>query len=741
MRLPLRRVFSVCLAGAATALGLLAGASPVHAETVFVHVAPTSGPGNFAVDEIETALRARGHDPRRRALSSVAGHAGRPQVILTVDPAAGVATEGFSLAVAAAEGAPVVTITAADEGGVMYGGLELAEQIRLFGWQGISPTEQSPYMQMRGTKFNIPLDVRTPSYSDMSDAAQENIAEMWNWNFWTEYLDTLARHRYNYVSLWSLHPFPSLVKVPGYDDIALDDVQRSTVEWEEDYPTIAVGYDAPEILENVEVLKEITIDEKIAFWRRVMRYARDRNIDFYVITWNVFTYGTNGQYGITDAMDNAVTIDYFRKSVKELLLTYPLLRGVGLTTGENMPDESFQAKEDWAFATYGQGVLDAAAEQPGRPIRFIHRQHQTRAQDIAATFAPLVDHPDIDFIFSFKYAQAHVMSALEQPYKDTFIPSLGDNLKTIWTQRNDDAYLLRWGAPDFLRDFIKNIPMAVTQGMYYGSDQWVWGREWLTLDWPADEPRQLEIVKHWYHWMTWGRLGYDPDLGNERFVALLQDRFPEVPAPDLFAAWQDASMIYPLTTGFHWGQFDFQWYIEASRSRPGPAETESGFHDVNRFISLGVHPGTDNIAIPDYVAAMQAGESVDGTSPLEVATQLHRRADAALASLATLDPARGTNAELDRTLNDIRLMAYLGKYYAFKIHGATELALYRASGDAPRQQTAVASLTEARDWWLRYTGLIRQLYRPRFWTNRVGFVDWDELDAEVARDIAIAREG
>lgn len=716
-------------------------ANTVGAETVYVHVAPTSGPGNFAVDEIESALRAGGHDTRRRALSSVAGHAGAAQVVLEVAADSGVPAEGFRLSVDRSGDTSVVRVVGSDDGGVMYGGLELAEQVRLFGWAGVKATSQTAYMQMRGTKFNVPLDVRTPSYSDMGDSGQENIAEVWSWDFWTEYLDTLARYRYNYVSLWNLHPFPSLVKVPGYEDIALDDVQRSTVDWKEDYPTTAIGYDEPEILENVEVLKRMTIDEKIAFWRRVMRYAKDRNIDFYIITWNVFTYGTGGKHGITDAMDNPVTIDYFRQSVKQLLLTYPLLRGVGLTTGENMPDAEFQAKEDWAFATYGRGVLDAAAAEPGRQIRFIHRQHQTRAQDIASTFAPLVDHPDVDFIFSFKYAQAHVMSATTQTFHETFVPSLGDSLKTIWTQRNDDAYVMRWGAPDFFREFIKNIPYEVSQGMYYGSDQWVWGRDWLTLDQPADGPRQLEIVKHWYHWLTWGRLGYDPDLDNERLVALLHERFPEVPAAGLFQAWQDASMIYPITTGFHWADFDFQWYIEACRSRPGPARTESGFHDVNRFITLGVHPGTDNVAIPDYVRAVQAGETVTGTSPLQVATQLHRRADAALAALVTFDEARGSNPELDRTLNDIRLMAYLGKYYAHKIHGATELALYRASGDAPRQQTAVAALQEARDWWLRYTALSRTLYRNPFWTNRVGIVDWDELDAEVARDIAIAREG
>ena len=79
------------------------------------------------------------------------------------------------------------------------------------------------------------------------------------------------RQRYNYISLWSLHPFPSLVKVPDYPDVALDDVKRSTVKWKEYYSGLGVGFDAPEILNNLEILKKITIDEKIAFWRKVVR--------------------------------------------------------------------------------------------------------------------------------------------------------------------------------------------------------------------------------------------------------------------------------------------------------------------------------------------------------------------------------------------------------------------------------------------------------------------------------------
>jgi hypothetical protein len=555
------------------------------------------------------------------------------------------------------------------------------------------------------------LDERTPTYHAHTGAAQrKNVLVMWDMEFWQAYIDAMARFRYNYLSLWNLHPFPSMVCVPGYEKVALDDVQSST-------QTLTM-----------------TMDEKIAFWRKVMRYAKDRNVDVYVITWNIFIHGTRGQYGLTDKYDNPTTTDYFRKSVKQMFVTYPDLAGIGLTTGEHMPGLRTAQKEAWAFATYGRGVLDAAEAQPGRKITFIHRQHQTGAQDIAKTFQTLIDDPDINFLFSFKYAKAHVFSSTKQPYCNDFVRDI-DNLKTIWTLRNDSNYYFRWGGPDFVREFIRNIPYDVSKGVYYGSDGYVWGREFLSTE--PETPRQLEMTKHWYHWMLWGRLAYNPSLTNDRFIQVLGVRFPQIPANDLFTAWQEASLIYPNVTGFHWGALDFQWYIEGCCSRPGPAQTASGFHDINRFITLGTHPGTDYLAIPDYVAAVAAGKQPTGTTPLQVSRQIHGHADKALRILDRLPNV--ADKELRRTLGDIRAMAYLGKYYGHKIRGATELALYRKNHDQVHQNAAIREMTQAVRYWELYTATARAQYTNPILLNRVGLCDWRALTEEVRKDVEIAR--
>ncbi len=702
----------------------------------------------FAVTKISASLRQQGYDlktnvkasqrVKNKGINIVFNKVDDPnwtKSISTVIPSLTVAIEpeGFNIQQISEKGMTHIFVSAQDLAGLMYGGLELAELIKFNGIDSITTIHQNPYMKKRGVKMNIPLDVRTPSYTDMSDAAQQNIPEMWSIDFWKEYLDSLASYRYNFISLWSLHPFPSLVKVPEYPDVALDDVHRSKAKFQEYYSTRATGFDAPEIVNNYEVVKKIPMDEKIKFWQDVMQYAKGRNIQFYIVTWNIYTCGTNGKYGITDEITNPVTKDYFRKSVKQLFLTYPLLAGIGLTTGENMPGADFQAKEDWSFDTYAQGVIDVTKIQPDRKITLIHRQHEAGALDIVKKFSPLIKNKNINFVFSFKYAQAHVYSSTKQIHHHEFVKQIQETekFKTLWTLRNDDVYYFRWGSPDFVRAFIKNIPMDVTEGYYYGSDQYVWGREFL--DKYPDGKRAIEIAKHWYQWMLWGRLGYNPTIDNSLFINYLEKKYPEIEAKKLFEAWHSASMIYPLTTGFHYGALDFQWYIEASKSRPEPAQTSSGFHDINRFITLPPYKATDFISIPDYVKMKADNTSFEGTTPFEVAENINHSANDALRfaeGISTLD-----DEELFKTIEDIKAMAYLGKYYSHKINAATYLALYRRDSGNNHHVEMIDELNSAALYWRYYASTALARYKNPLWTNRVGYVDWRDLYRYVIKDI------
>ena len=192
-------------------------------------------------------------------------------------------------------------------------------------------------------------------------------------------LDAMARHRYNVLSLWNLHPFPSIVKVPEFPGVALDDVWRTRAQLDSTFSLTGSDMVRPAMLADYEVVKRMTINEKIDFWREVMQYAHDRGIEVYWFTWNILVWGTDGQYGITAAQDNPATIEYFRASVRETVRTYPLLAGMGVTAGEQMrgSGRGMPSRQEWLRQAYGEGIRDALADEPDRRFRLIHRFHQT----------------------------------------------------------------------------------------------------------------------------------------------------------------------------------------------------------------------------------------------------------------------------------------------------------------------------------------------------------------------------
>jgi hypothetical protein len=683
-------------------------------------------PARFAAAEIRRALLARGTMLVERDLAALDAAQGQRFVIaagpeqarrvaaaLRVAPAKNAGPQSYAIRRAGGAWA----VLGADAAGAMYGGLDIAEAIRLGALPELAAIDRAPHIARRGIKFNVPLDARTPSYSDSSDAAQRNIPEMWSFDFWREFLDEMARHRFNVLTLWNLHPFPSIVKVPEYPDVALDDVMRTTAKLDDTFSMRGHDMVRPAMLANLETVKRISIGEKIRFWRDVMQYAHDRGIETYFFTWNIFTFGADGRYGITHEQDNPTTIDYFRRSVRETVLTYPLLAGIGITAGERMQERKDEfSKEHWLWKAYGEGIRDAMKLQPGRDVRLIHRFHETA---LAPALAIWKDYPGT-FDFSYKYSVAHMYSSPAPPFARKALAELPSHLRTWMTVRNDDIYSFRWGDPQYARDYIRNLPgPEKLAGYYMGPDGYIWGREFVSTE--PETPRQTVIRKQWYSFMMWGRLSYDPALPDSHFQRTLAAHFPEAPAPKLYEAFVRASRIIPQVTRFFWGDIDLKWFPEACLSHP---VHHRGFYTVKHFVEGASMPGGGAMNIAAYRAGAR-----DGQTPPQVAAALQSDAAAALKLVAELRPAK--DKELRLTLGDLEAMSHLGNYYAAKILGATELAF-------DRKPSAVRHLEEALTHWRRYAAAATAQYKPQL-LNRVGYFDLNALTARVEEDIEIAR--
>lgn len=710
---------------------------------VSIRINSTDKQLSFAVDEIKKAAADKGYEIN---LSKSLSTKSKDELIIKIIPDSVTCAkvtgtdflkmpqqfgwQCYSIRVKKTGDQKIIYILSGDKTGAMYGSLDIAEAIRLGTINYISDSDNRPYLERRGLKFNIPLDLRTPSYSDMGDAGQQNIPVVWDMDFWHQQLDEMARNRYNVISLWSENPFPSIVKIPEFPKIALNDVYRTKVKIGDNYNLSGIGLFTSDMLKDFEVVKKITIDEKIEFWRKVMEYAHNRGIEVYWFTWNIFTYGIEGKYGINDKQDNDTTIAYYRSAVREMVLTYPYLAGIGITAGENMQgNKGRYSNEEWLWKTYGQGISDALIKQPGRNIRLIHRFHQTNLSDIQVAFKNFPGTLDL----SYKYAIAHMYAVPDPMYIKSSMNLFSDKLKTWLTIRNDDIFSFRWGNPGFARQFILSIPgTEKIAGFYMGPDGFTWGRDFLRKD--NVLPRPLIIDKQWYSFMLWGRLSYNPDLNDSIFFKTLESHFNGVSTQNLMNSWSAASMIFPWITRFSWGDVDFKWFPEACMSK----NSFKGFYTVKDFMEVEPEPGSNISNIIRWAQNYRHNSTDSLLSPLAAADTLTRYAKIALINLKNLKESKQNSTdELNLTLGDIEAFATIGNYYAEKIRGASSLALYNFYGLKQDQDDAIQHLTNAKSYWSRYAAIYSSQYKPALF-SRVGFVNIPQLIEKTDQDIKIA---
>ena len=527
-----------------------------------------------------------------------------------------------------------------DANGAMYGALEIAENIKFNGFKETYNSQQSPSILKRGIKLNLPMDKESRTYGRPTTTSKiAAIPNVWDMTFWTSWFDEMARYRYNLISVWSNHPFTSMIKMSDYPDVAIQNV---------------TGLDS--------YSKTMSIDEKIVFWKNVMAYAHSRGFEFYLFNWNLWTDNATGKYGITDDQTAGVTsqptIDYMRKCMSTLWETYPDLDGFGITQGEHMSDIS-KDNEVFLANSYGLGTVDYAKNNPNRKIRFIHRWHLANFAEIKENFDELLKLPNIMFEMSFKYSLAHMYSAaLPERMNDNHINPLREhNLKSWLTVRNDDFYYHNWGDPDFARAYINGMINKGDwfTGFYMGSDGYTPTRTFFSKN--SVTQGILEIQRQWYMFMLWGRLSSNPNTSDIVFKNYMAYKYKGISAEDLFTAWQKCSRGFTTVGDLITGTLgrDNQWWPEACQSN-------SAFLTIADFASADPSKGSKLASI----AATASGHLDGKKSAHAVANEIETDALAAL-SLANSISA-DANTELGVTINNIKAMSYLNIYYAYKIN-------------------------------------------------------------------------
>jgi hypothetical protein len=679
----------------------------IFAETVGVFYDSAVPQIVFAAEDVKTALETKGFAVEMRSLSNLSGSYAHKKVVIALasntSVTAVLAGQGGASLPGLGEQAYALRTTATpqssywalggDAAGSMYAGLDVAECIRLYLFESEVGGDHSPYIDHRGIKYHLDLDARSPSYSGAGTSAQESIEYNWDMAYWHDYLDTMARQRYNTVFFWSLNPFPSMVRVPEYPNAALENVYRTTALL---YPD-GRGKDMSnsESLANLELVKAITVDEKIAFWREVMQYAADRGIGFYYQTWNTYTYGTETSYPELKNFESEVNTDYFFQTAKAFLETYPLVKGLGAYPGEKMLDlDSDQEKQDWMFDTYGKAINAVLAEDPGRDLEYVAGKGTKYADEIDQAFEGKIN---CSYNYDVKYTRSKMISVVDTGELDGVTPSGG---RKFWLLcRDDDNYMFRWGDPDYMKAFFENMPVSIVTGVELGANLVTYGRE--SGEKNPFVPRQVFLQKHWFKSMLFGRCAYDPTIPVKRFKDMVAERYPQIPGQSLVEAWVAASKIRPLVNSFNYkgNENDYTFVMENCYSREtnaGYKEDFTGFVPIKHLAEARPHSNSGMTSISEYLSGNQSG-----ITPPQLAQKLDDYARQAL----TLGMNGVADKETRKIIGDIYCMAHLGHYYADKIRAA----LHVESGD---QTAAWQDAANAASHWRDYAALVDQYYDP-----------------------------
>jgi hypothetical protein len=274
-----------------------------------------------------------------------------------------------------------------------------------------------------------------------------------------------------------------------------------------------------------------------------------------------------------------------------------------------------------------------------------------------------------------------------------------------------------------------------------GPDGFTWGRDFLdreTADQHLGAARALVMDKHWYSFMLWGRLSYDPILPDVHFEEALSARFPGADARRLYSATTIASKIIPQTTRFFWRDIDLAWLPEACARYDRSFGTH--LYTVAEFMNGVTMPGTQILNIRQWRYRLTSGIAMELVTPLQVADALAGFANSTLSLVRELRavPTNLSSRELRQTIGDNEAMAHLGIYYAEKIRGACDLALFDTSAADEDRRSAIVHLELAVAAWKRYATVRDAQYLPGFY-SRIGWIDITALTQVVAEDVEIAR--
>jgi len=624
----------------------------------------------FGAARLEAALAGISADPSLRV---VAARADQPAVKALIEDGqldtratAGLAPEGFLLT-GGRDG--TVLVVGADDSGVLYGCLELADRVRAA--RAVPEplhVVDAPAMKLRGPCIGMQKPYILPGRKVYEyPYTREEFPFFYDKAEWTTFLDFLVEHRMNTLYLWNGHPFASLVKVADY----------------------------PEALE----VSEEQFEENRAMFHFLTEEAEKRGIWVVQMFYNIILSKPFAEkHGMSTQLDapNPLAADYTRKSIAEFVRQYPNV-GLLVCLGEALQHVPMQRQ--WLTDVILPGVHDGMAaaglsEEP--PV--VIRAHATDPRVIMPAGLEV-------------YRNLYTMAKYNGESLTTWEPrgvwqETHRMLAGLDTTHVANVHILanlepfRYGATEFIRKSVLAMRDRLNAGGLHLYPLTYWN--WPHSPDKAREPLH-QVDRDWIWFEAWARYAWEPDVDPaadreywiDRLASIYGDRSA---AGSILDAYNAAGEVAPrllrrfgITEGNRQTLalgMTLEQLVDPEKARPYPELWKSHSPEGER--------------LQEYVEREWAGQPHEGETPPQIIREAREFAAAAVQAIEAAAPRVSRNLEeFARLRNDMRCIRAMAENYGAKVEAAMAELRYRRGGDVrdleKAQERLAASLGHFRE--------------------------------------------
>jgi len=562
-----------------------------------------------------------------------------------------------------------IAIVGRDQVGAMYGCLELAERITNKGAAALDirkPITQSPAVEFRAVNqfLTLPYKETDEDWWFLQD------------DYWTGFLDQLARARINWLDLHGMFD----IKSTGFPNI---------------YPYFITSEKFPEVGVDPAVAKR-----HLDMLNKIISMAKSRGIRVALMSYSAGWNGKGLRKPSHDPTEDNLAA-YTREVVAKMIRSCPDLAMIGFRIGESGMKEDF----------YARSYIPAIKES-GRPIDLYTRTWGAKKEailDIARQFPGRlyieVKYNGEQFGPPYIIEGGRARGGRDYFYQDYF--SYPHNYKVIFQLRANGTHrVFPWGSPELAARANRCSLMGGAIGVSVEPmDAYYPKYDFRHKDDSPSKWYKWQYQRDWFWYQVWGRTAYDLSLGmiDTWYCDMFGRRFGKNVAGQLNMAVESASRILPdaITS-----------YCLGWDQRQHAPELETG-GSLKQWASKSSMDTTNVMYPKDFADKLVHGYASAKATPFDMADRIQAE------SIKTRDLADSIRSkpgaqspELKDLTTELIALSYLGEYYACKLKAASLFAVMTASSDPTLEPRISSELKNARQAWDHLAAIGDENYKP-----------------------------